>query len=77
MPVADWKICGVLSSPTPCDCAPRWGARSIFRADLTCRLALLSRRGWAHDGGREQEEAACNSTPSMPINTLPVRYSLR
>ena len=33
MPVADWKICGILSSPTPCDCAPRWGARSSFRAD--------------------------------------------
>ena len=53
------------------------GGEVDFRADLTCRLALFSRRGQAHDGGWEHEEAACNSTPSMPINTLLVRYSLR
>lgn len=29
MPIADWKICGILNSPTPCDCASRWGVRSI------------------------------------------------
>jgi hypothetical protein len=53
------------------------GSEVDSRADLACRLTLLSRHCSAHDRGREHEEAACNSTPSMPINTLLARYSLR